>query len=841
MDSFDNLLCSLKRLSGGGVDSVVSATDDTECHATKRRCWKHGTRPGDDMPMREEWEMAIGRLAGNSPADSYAHAITAIGLSYPSKLGRFSPSQRPQAAEASLQAIASFLVKEGGDDIPRSSVAKAQENLRAFPELVNKYPEFFEESFYEDAIGYHRRIQQESAIRDREIKKIIHDADMADQEGAKRVLESLESAVAKYGETQQLRDTRALLEALAKGKISEPKKEKVKLTDPVFPATLDELTELPTPDKMRKGFTAPKLLIDRTGKKWVLKQGGSEGHALAEYESSQAYRQLGIRAPASRMYGAQRLSEYIEGRELGEFMSSATPEEKKRVVEELREGFPADVVLGNHDLIGDDEDNVMIGEDGHVWRVDCGGSLGRKGAGDADESFSDGWIDDLWTMRGMSPTFNFTKAPPKNDKLVKYFGNMGTHEILSAAVKLPWDKAIAHMEESRFQKPNGDKKAKGQSVRVTKGRKEIMQERLREIRALHSVSKSVVEDGHYMPQYNDGLLKLVYSLMKTPFREISSMKGKNGSSILYDNTELGIGLVRRGMPGATFKSVHADSNLESEKIRTSASLDGILKDTARRNGISLSRTDKMFKAHGRDSNQLEAAKLKVIELHNLGYDLKTIATGGVPDLSPHIAGKVALAANDYLEANPSQFADDSASAMMRKAGTMMFLQHSGLSNFDPRTNRLLCVRTESRDVMNHDRRNGIGTVAEAYPRDSHASYSWFQTASPYEDHYTIAVSVPLSRVTCCDLFTSEDGKNLFNQFNRNETEITVNALGLPYVYVGELPARTPISQLYPKIAEAEARSGRTLAGERFNAADEYIRLAAPWARATAMNNKLSGE
>lgn len=177
------------------------------------------------------------------------------------------------------------------------------------------------------------------------------------------------------------------------------------------------------------------------------------------------------------------------------------------------------------------------------------------------------------------------------------------------------------------------------------------------------------------------------------------------------------------------------------------------------------------------------------------------------------------------------------SLQFRKAATMLFLRHANLPNYDPKTKRLLCVRTEGSDVIRRYGLGEVGVVQPSYPRDSHASYSWFQTCTPTNGNNLVAVSVPISRITSCDLFTQANGKNLFNLFHRNETEVGTNAFGLPFVYLGKTDSGVPISSLFGKIAEAEKKSGKTLDGRVFKDDKEYRRISAPWAREVAVNEQ----
>ena len=797
----------------------------------------------ESVSRSDRWRGIIDGMKGADPYTARNAVDMLVGKLSPKMFALIPQKQRETVAEKSIGIIGAYLHNFGGKDFPASLVAKAQNSIgESVPSMKEKWPEFFSPDFYDSVSAYHAGEMLAAESRSKDIRDVVKMADAAVlPEEAKDALIRIDEASVKYGDMDALRTARERVKAISKGEIpgdlgsNGTTHEYKPLQDPSFPTSLSEVIELPTPASFAKGYTKPKLVVDRNGKKWVLKEGGARGHAQAEHETSEVYRKLGILAPASKMYGDVRLSEYIEGQELGTFMKTASDEEKKRVLDELRSNFAADIVLGNHDLIGDEEDNVMIGEDGRVWRVDNGGALGKKGAGEDDESFSGGWIDDLWTMRGLSPRINGDmEGVPQNPQLSRYFGSMDTNEVLQQAASMPLEKVIDHLQDSKFADMVEVDGKKGQRVRVTKGRKEIVSERIKEIRALAATSKGTIEDGRYITEYNDRLLKMTYALSRTPFRELASQKSSSCVPLIYDATA--DGFVRNAVSG-TFNSAHSASKLAKETVKVNnMSLDSILKETAANEDIDLSRTDKMFDDQGHSTSICtHANKLKVMELVGMGYTLRQISSGAVPDLSNHIKRRVQLAAMDYIRdggEDGQSFGEDIKAMMFRKAATMLFFQNAGLPNYDPRTQRIMCVRTESASSLGDDVLQHKGEVLPAYPRDSHASYSWYQTCTPTNSNHLVAVSIPISRISSCDLFTNMVGKNLFNQYHRLETELGANAFGLPFVYLGKTEKRIPIRNFFLSVSNAEKRSGKTLAGEACKDDKSYLKAAAPWAKAS---------
>ena len=94
--------------------------------------------------------------------------------------------------------------------------------------------------------------------------------------------------------------------------------------------------------------------------------------------------------------GPVKLAEFIEGKPLKSFMRSngTFPDD---ILREVREGFAADALLGNRDVIGLEYDNILVDAMGRAWRIDNGGSLDFRAQG--GRKVFDGFPLELWTMR----------------------------------------------------------------------------------------------------------------------------------------------------------------------------------------------------------------------------------------------------------------------------------------------------------------------------------------------------------------------------------------------------------------------------------------------------------
>lgn len=192
---------------------------------------------------------------------------------------------------------------------------------------------------------------------------------------------------------------------------------------PGFPA---DVANMRTIERLG-GSTGAKLVEDpATGKQYVLKKGNSAGHLLEEGYADAAYQALSLKVPAFKIYetpdGPVKLAEFKSGlKTLGEALANASTAERKKLVREVRKGFAADALLGNWDVVGMSKDNILVDEDGRVWRVDNGGSLRYRAQGaKKDAEFVGDYPVELWTLRDK-------KVGPENAQI---FGDLGIYEIM---------------------------------------------------------------------------------------------------------------------------------------------------------------------------------------------------------------------------------------------------------------------------------------------------------------------------------------------------------------------------------------------------------------------------
>ncbi len=99
-----------------------------------------------------------------------------------------------------------------------------------------------------------------------------------------------------------------------------------------------------------------------------------------EYVADKVYEALGFAVPTSRMYkdGAFKVSAFVQGEDL----NSLDDDHRAKTSAELKRGFALDALMANWDVIGLVEDNIRLGEDGRVYRLDNGGSFRFRAQGE---------------------------------------------------------------------------------------------------------------------------------------------------------------------------------------------------------------------------------------------------------------------------------------------------------------------------------------------------------------------------------------------------------------------------------------------------------------------------
>jgi hypothetical protein len=122
-----------------------------------------------------------------------------------------------------------------------------------------------------------------------------------------------------------------------------------------------------------------------------------------EYIANQIYRKVGLNAPDSQLLTIDGkkciFSPLIENGTQIQGGATSASTAKLSSHQQILDGFAADAILANHDVVGLDHDNVMFTPDGQAHRMDNGGSLKYRAQGKLKSPFTDDAVPELETMR----------------------------------------------------------------------------------------------------------------------------------------------------------------------------------------------------------------------------------------------------------------------------------------------------------------------------------------------------------------------------------------------------------------------------------------------------------
>lgn len=222
-------------------------------------------------------------------------------------------------------------------------------------------------------------------------------------------------------------------------------------------------------------------IVEIDGKKYVCKSGSGKKSKIIKngYLADMAYRAGGIYVPDAKLYEfgdgkTYKLSEFVEGKKLIDVWKSADEGKRNEIRKELLKGYPLDALFSNYDVLGTSPeesqtvtitgmdgkpqkthvafDNVIVGNDGNVYRIDNDGAFAMTGTGGVKSSdvasFSTPvdfehwdnwadrqWIDDFRTLR-------------VNEKNAGIFDRYSTADIFLSASKVDYDSMEKALESN---------------------------------------------------------------------------------------------------------------------------------------------------------------------------------------------------------------------------------------------------------------------------------------------------------------------------------------------------------------------------------------------------------
>lgn len=268
------------------------------------------------------------------------------------------------------------------------------------------------------------------------------------------------------------------------------------------------------------GSTGAFLATDKDGRQFVVKEGASPEHLREEFAADAIYRAAGVAVPDAILdESGQRpvkVAQRIEGKQLGEWLKTASPAEADAALRRLRQGFAVDALLGNWDVIGATADNVLVDSAGMPWRIDNGGSLRYRAQGSTKTTAE--WQahpDELWTIR--------ESAQGKS-----VFGNLSIQEIAAQITALDAQAILA---------------AAPADVRP------MLEARLSTLRDIANKSASMASD--WQDGYTDRLCREIVNLRRAGITERLPQRLEQAPGVVVPVDENGLPFdhLRTGIPG----------------------------------------------------------------------------------------------------------------------------------------------------------------------------------------------------------------------------------------------------------------------------------------------------
>lgn len=211
-----------------------------------------------------------------------------------------------------------------------------------------------------------------------------------------------------------------------------PKKKSVKKSTPVAgsePSTPEVIsagiTKIDGWEKVgeQKGSNPGGAFKDKSGKQWYCKFPSNPDAVKNELLAAKFYQMMGVSVPNLKLVEKDGqlgiASKWVDDMKVGSASELAK-------ADGTHDAFAIDAWLGNWDVVGLSNDNLMLDKDGKAVRIDVGGSLlyramgGEKGAAFGDE------VTELKTLID----------PSKNSQSASVFGDMSPEALKASAKKV---------------------------------------------------------------------------------------------------------------------------------------------------------------------------------------------------------------------------------------------------------------------------------------------------------------------------------------------------------------------------------------------------------------------
>ena len=186
----------------------------------------------------------------------------------------------------------------------------------------------------------------------------------------------------------------------------------------------NSFTNLKDPVNMGGTTGTKKYRNSKRGRDWIVKRSekgiGGWAQVQSEWMANNIYQVCGIPVPKQKLYTeAEALVLEFKG---GRLLKDCLPEQKQALKVKLGEGFVVDALLANWDVLGQNQDNIIVSDNGNgtPFRIDNGGSLTFRAQGGKKEFGPE--VKELQTMRTKTAQQKF------------YFGDL-TDEYLKGQIQ----------------------------------------------------------------------------------------------------------------------------------------------------------------------------------------------------------------------------------------------------------------------------------------------------------------------------------------------------------------------------------------------------------------------
>lgn len=610
------------------------------------------------------------------------------------------------------------------------------------------------------------------------------------------------------------------------------------------------------------GSTGAKLYTDGLGRKFVLKQTNSttqgDGKITREHLENEAatdgiYRAAGIKVPDFKVFEVEgksvKLASFIpNAKPLGDWMASASSQQKQELRKKLAKGFLLDAVLANWDVAGASLDNILVDSSGEPWRIDNGSGMGYRARGvkkKPDEWENSKFPDEWRTLRSQNSTV---------------FGGLSAHDIFSQ--EIDWDAVI-----------------KATPVKD----RPIVERRAKEMKEMQKRCKNF-DKGKFAPEATSDILEKSYDACKDGLRETiptekieynkygnfrpkANLGSAHWNEYQYSNIIIAAAksinhhlngdkkpnmqkvqdalAIKSKLQALAKKDSNAKTLLKALKeiedsaassfsmaigqvpklslqkpkgaqVNTTPSVTEAVIDFVEKTTGNYAFIKSWCNSQASSSWDYDACKAKILEFELRGKNPdpttgKKLPNGRIVGKNGELYGwgsraKVYKAAWEDYQNNPDQLKKDRDAFRAYKACCQIALENLDCANNDKESGTLILCRTERSDVMTMDGMK-VGQFGRMM-RSGAESHSIFKTVTIAGANQLTIVRVPYSRVSAMYFMDRDkNGGSLFLGDSENEFNVDINNGELPVYYYGKVYANRDTTPYIKKFLAAEKAAG----------------------------------